>query len=258
MIATINGSYPWTTREAPDPLDGAALDRITRDAIDAQIRAGLDLVTDGLVRRTDPVSQVAEGLEGVEPGERRGGLPGNGGDYRAVVVRSEIAWKKPFLTEDFLFAKAGCAREVKPVLLGPYTLSRLAEDHAYDDRMALAMGFAIALNLELKGLQRAGATWIQVDEPAILLAPEDFPTFTRLWEVLGRGVTLKLCLHLQGGDLRGMYPGIARLKRLACLSLDCVRGRTSLDQLRETPLPEGLFLGLGLFDGRSETVESQE
>src|SRR5213596_111119 len=65
------------------------------------------------------------------------------------------------------------------------------------------------------------STWIQVDEPAILLEKDDFPTFTRLWEVLGRGVTLRLCLHLEGGDIEGIYPGIARLKRLACLSLDC-------------------------------------
>jgi len=258
MIATNNGSFPWRTPDTPDRLEGAALDRVTREAIDAQIRAGLDLVTDGLVRRTDPVTHVAGSLEGVAPGEERQGLPGSGGSYRVPVVHSEVAWKKPILTEDFLFAKGGSSRPVKPVLLGPYTLSRLAEDRAYNDPMALAVGFAIALNLELKALQAAGATWIQVDEPAILLEKEDFPTFTRLWEVLGRGVTLRLCLHLEGGDIRGIYPGIARLKRLACLSLDCVRGRASLDLLRDTPFPETLMLGLGLVDGGTEPAESAE
>ncbi len=258
MIATNNGSFPWRTPDTPDRLEGAALDRVTREAIDAQIRAGLDLVTDGLVRRRDPVTHVAGSLEGVAPGEQRQGLPGSGGSYRVPVVHSEVAWKKPILTEDFLFAKGGSSRPVKPVLLGPYTLSRLAEDRAYNDPMALAVGFAIALNLELKALQAAGATWIQVDEPAILLEKEDFPTFTRLWEVLGRGVTLRLCLHLEGGDIQGIYPGIARLKRLACLSLDCVRGRASLDLLRDTPFPETLMLGLGLVDGGTEPAESAE
>ncbi len=258
MIATNNGSFPWRTPDTTDRLDGAALDRVTRETIDAQIRAGLDLVTDGLVRRRDPVSHVAGSLKGVAPGEERPDLPGSGGAYRVPVVHSEVAWTKPIVTEDFLFAKGGSARPVKPVLLGPYTLSRVAEDHAYDDPMALAVGFAIALNLELKALQAAGATWIQVDEPAILLAKEDFPTFTRLWEVLGRGVTLRLCLNLEGGDIQGLYPGIARLKRLGCLSLDCVRGRASLDLLRDAPFPETLMLGLGVVDGRTESAESPE
>ena len=79
MIATNNGSFPWRTPDTTDRLDGAALDRVTRETIDAQIRAGLDLVTDGLVRRRDPVSHVAGSLKGVAPGEERPDLPGSGG-----------------------------------------------------------------------------------------------------------------------------------------------------------------------------------
>ena len=110
MIATNNGSFPWRTPDTPDRLEGVALDRVTREAIDAQIRAGLDLVTDGLVRRTDPVTYVTGSLEGIAPGEERQGLPGSGGSYRVPVVLSEVAWKKPILTEDFLFAKGGSSR----------------------------------------------------------------------------------------------------------------------------------------------------
>src|SRR5262249_1777484 len=87
---------------------------------------------------------------------------------------------------------------------------------------------------------------------------EDFPTFTRLWEVLGRGVKLSLCLHLEGGDVLGIYPGLTGLKRLACLSLDCVRGRGSLDLLKKSPFPETLMLGLGLIDGGSPGIEPPE
>jgi len=258
MIATNNGSYPSGNPAGEGLPDGEALDRITREAIDAQTRAGLDLVTDGLVRRADPVSHVAGHLEGVVLGDARDGFPGSGGRYRVPVVTSEIAWKAPILAEDFLFARGGSAKPVKPVLVGPYTLARVAEDRAYNDRMAMAMGFAIALNAELKGIQAAGATWAQIDEPALLLTKEDFPTFTRLWEVLGRGIGLALCLHLEGGDVRGIYPGVTRLKRLSCLSLDCVRGRAGLDLLKEAPFPEGLMLGLGLADGRSERIETPE
>ncbi|PYT34352.1 MAG: hypothetical protein DMF52_13185 [Acidobacteria bacterium] len=258
MIATNNGSYPWKSPDGGGPPDGEALDRITREAVDAQTRAGLDLITDGLVRRHDPVSYVAAHLDGVTLGEARSGFPGSGGRYRVPLVTAEIAWKKPILAEDFLFAKGGGPKPVKPVLTGPYTLSRVAEDRVYNDRMAVAMGFAIALNAELKGLQAAGATWAQIDEPALLETKEDFPTFTRLWEVLGRGVGIALCLHFDGADIRGLYPGVTRLKRLSCLSLDCVRGRASLDLLQDAPFPETLSLGLGLVDGRTERVEAPE
>ncbi len=258
MLATNNGSFPWNTQSAAGPLDGAALDRITREVIDAQTRAGLDIVTDGLARRQDPVSHLAGHLDGVRLGDERHGFPGSGGAYRVPITTGEIAWTKPILAEDFLFAKDGSARPVKPVLIGPYTLSRVAEDRAYGDPMALAMGFAIAINAELKSLQAAGAAWVQIDEPALLLNKEDFPTFTRLWEVLGRGVGVKLCLHLEGGDIRGLYPGITRLKRLGCLSLDGVRGRAGLDVLPDAPFPETLLLGLGLADGGTDRVESPE
>jgi 5-methyltetrahydropteroyltriglutamate--homocysteine methyltransferase len=258
MLVANNGSYPSTPSGATVDGDAAVLDRITREAIDAQIRAGCDLVTDGLVRRRDPVSHVAGQLEGVRLGEVRSGFPGSGGPYRVPIVHAEIAWRKPIVAEDFLFAKGDGSRPVKPVLVGPYTLSRVCVDEAYNDPMAAAMGFATALNAELKTLQTAGAVWIQIDEPAILQAKEDFPIFTRLWEVLGRGVSTGLSLHLEGGDLIGLYPGLARLKRLSCLSLDCVRGRASLDLLQEAPPPETLLLGLGVVDGRTERVESPD
>ncbi len=255
MIATNNGSFPWKRPAGGAEPDGAVLDRITRESIDLQVRAGLDLVTDGLVRRMDPVTQIAGRLDGITLGERRAGFPGSGASYRVPIVSAEIAWKGPILCEDFLFARDGSTKPVKPVLTGPYTLARVAEDRAYDDRMALAMALAIALNQELRALQAAGAAWLQIDEPALLQSKEDFPLFTRLWEVLGRGIGADLCLHLEGGDVGGLYPGIARLKRIACLSLDCVAGRASLDLLQGAPFPDTLKLSLGLVDGRSARVE---
>ncbi len=258
MLATNNGSFPWKDAGARDRGGEAAFDRVTREVIEAQARAGLDLVTDGLVRRADPVSHVAGRLDGVALGEERDGFPGSGARYRVPVVAAEVAWRGPILSEDFLFARDGTLKPVKPVLVGPYTIARVAQDTAYNDPMALAMALAIALNLELKALQAAGASWLQIDEPALLQAKEDFPLFTRLWEVLGRGVTATLCLHLEGGDIAGLYPGIARLKRLGCLSLDCVVGAASLSVLESAPFPATLTIGVGLVDGRSARIESPE
>ena len=256
MLTTNNGSFPWKSAATAAAADGAVLDRITREVIETQARAGLDLVTDGLVRRQDPASYVAGRLEGVTLGGARDGFPGSGATYRMPIIGTEIAWRRPILSEDYLFAREGSSRPVKPVLVGPYTLARVSEDRAYNDPMALAMALAIALNQELRALQAAGAEWLQIDEPAILQAKEDFPLFTRLWEVLGRGVTATLCLHLEGGDVADLYPGIARLKRLGCLSLDCVGGKANLSLLGSAPFPGTLRIGLGLVDGRTQRVET--
>lgn len=274
MLATNNGAYPWRGTVFEAELAGAMprlrpggvpteeirvlLDRATRGAIEDQIGAGLDLITDGMVRRGDPVSYLVAHLSGLVPGETRADFPGRGVPYIVPVVASEVSWTGPILVEDFLFAGAGTANPVKVVLTGPYTLARVAEDHAYGDPMALATALAAALNLELRSLQAAGARFLQVDEPALLQNKEDFPIFTRIWEVLGRGVTATLCLHLEGGTIDGLYPGIARLKRIGCLSLDCVRGRGNLDLLSAAPLPETLQLGLGVIDGRDPGIESPE
>jgi 5-methyltetrahydropteroyltriglutamate--homocysteine methyltransferase len=274
VIATNNGGFPWKGTAAGRDLEEAlerqrqgeiapeelraAQDRAIRGAIEAQARAGLDLLTDGLVKRRDPASAVAVQLGGVEPGAIRHdeALPWK--RFTQPVVVSEVSWRGPILAEDFLFASEGSPRPVKVVITGPYTLARLCEDRVYGDPMALAMALAFALNQELRSLQQSGATFLQIDEPALIRSRDEFPLFTRIWEVVGRGVTATLCLHLEGGGIADLYPGITRLKRLGCLSLDCVAGRASLDRLSEAPFPEGLRLGLGVVDGRLETVESPE
>lgn len=274
MIATNNGSYPLRGSARGAELEDALArfrggemtaealrllqDSATRQAIEEQARAGIGLLTDGLVRREDPVRDVASGLAGMSSGEMRGGFPGSGAPYSVPIVASEIAWKGPILVEDYIFASRGCPVPVKPVLVGPFTLAQVAEDRAYGDPLALAMALAFALNQELKALQGAGAAHIQIDEPALLVRRDDFPTFTRIWEVLGRGVHAALSLHLEGAPIDGLYPGIARLKRLACLSLDCVAGRESLDLIGPVAFPESVRVGLGVVDGRSPVVESPE
>lgn len=256
MIVTNNGSFPAGPR--PKTASQEHLDRLIRQAIEAQIQAGCGLVTDGMVRGRDLVAPLAGALQGVTARGRGAAHHGPGFPHSVPVVEAEVSWTRPIFVEDLLFAGRGIAVPVKAVMLGPYTLARLAEDRAYHEPMALAMALAAALNRELRALQSAGATFIQINEPALLDHREDFPLFTRIWEVLGRGVSTTLCLHLEGDDIRGLYPGIARLKRLGCLSLDCVAGRGSLALLADAPFPDGLRLGLGLVDGGRDEVETPD
>lgn len=274
MIATNNGSYPWKEmpaggelRELLESNAGRAADpdrvrllqdSVTRQIIDEQASAGLDLITDGLVRRGSPMEPVARGLGGLRIGEDRIRYPGRPGLVAQPLAESEIQWKEPILVEDYLFAGRGAPRPVKVVLTGPYTIANLTEDRVYGDPNSLAMALAIALNRELRALQAAGAMMIQIDEPALLERKDDFPVFTRVWEVLGRGVSATLTLHLEGGGIGGLYPGLTRLKRLGCLSLDVISGPESLALFGEHPLPAPIMLGLGVVDGRIGGIETPE
>jgi 5-methyltetrahydropteroyltriglutamate--homocysteine methyltransferase len=274
MITTNNGSFPGpeaTTAEGASRVGSAppgagratdemkALgDRLARQAIEAQRAAGCDLPTDGLGRRDDPVGHWISGLSGVAMGDSRDGYPAGGGRYRVPIVQGEIGWTTPVLVEDFLFASEGNPAGLKMVLTGPYTLAVLSEDQAYGDAMTLAMALATAFNQELRALQLAGALFVQIDEPALLQRPEDFPIFTRVWEVLGRGISNTLALHLEGGPMTHLAAGIVRLKRLGCVSIDCVTAPENLDAFASIPLPEGTRLDLGLVSGRTKSVEDPD
>lgn len=257
MRAMNGGSFPWrgtplqaefeAARAGADPVAARAVrDRVTRQAIEAQAGAGLDHFPDGLARREEPVAEAVARLRNVEAGEWRDGYPAGGARYRVPIVRGEVAWSEPILVEDYLFAASGTKATIMVVLTGPFTVAHLAEDHAYGDPMGLAMALATALNHELRALQEAGASFVQVDEPLLLAHPEAFPIFTRIWEVLGRGIRSRLALHLEGGLLAPLAAGVGRLKRIGCLSVDCLSHPENLAAAIEAPLPDTTFLALGM------------
>jgi 5-methyltetrahydropteroyltriglutamate--homocysteine methyltransferase len=256
MKAMNGGAFPWrgtpleaefeAARAQADPAAARAVrDRLTRQAVGAQAAVGLDRFPDGLARRDEPVAEVAARLRNVETGPWKDGYPG-GQRYRVPIVRGEVSWKEPILVEDYLFAATGAPAPINVVLTGPFTVAQLAEDHAYGDPMGLAMALATAFNQELRGLQENGATFVQVDEPLLLASPDAFPIFTRVWEVLGRGVRATLALHLEGGLLAPVAEGVGRLKRLGCLSVDCVAHPDNLAVAIAAPLPETTLLALGM------------
>jgi methionine synthase II (cobalamin-independent) len=265
MRVTNNGSFPWRGTPLGDALERLrpaadagggdagwreARDRVARQAVAAQAEAGCDLVTDGLARRDETLADVVTRLQGVEAGPER--TDAVRGRVRVPIVRNEVAWKEPLLVEDYLFAAAGSKAAVKVVLTGPFTIAHHAEDHAYGEPMALAMALATALNQELRALQAAGCDFVQVDEPALLAHPEGFPIFTRVWEVLGRGIGARLAIHLEGGSIASIATGLGRLKRLGCLSVDCVSHPENLAAAAAAPLHDGALLSLGVVSARPE------
>ncbi len=232
----------------------AAEERMTELALRDQIDAGLDLVTDGQIRWYDPVSHLAGKLAGV----RINGLLrffDTNFYFRQPVVHSGIERTKPLVVDEFVFAKARSTRPVKPLLTGPLTLARLSirENKSAKSSEGLVDGYTEALAEEIQDLVAAGATLIQLEEPALLKHPGDFDLLERSMARLAacKG-SARLALALYFGDPAPLY---ARLQQLPVDLL--VLDFTYNPELVKVVATSGSSkaLALGLVDGRNTKLE---
>src|SRR5690606_3429588 len=167
--SSLGGKVPRTRapelwRVAPEFLQ-AAQDDATLLAIRDMERAGIDVITDGEMRRESYSNLFATSLEGVDI-ERPGSIVNRIGK-RSVVPRivGPICRTACVGRRDVEFLRGNTTRRIKVTLPGPFTLAQQAEDEHYRDDEALAMAFAAAVNEEAKDLVAAGADVIQLDEP---------------------------------------------------------------------------------------------
>ncbi len=151
----------------------AAFDRATADAVRDQVEAGIDIPTDGEVRREHYIYYHLRHIDGFDFEELTEQTMREGA-WRARVptVRGPLSAGAPFLAEDWRKAQAVSDRPVKITVPGPLTiLDSTADDH-YHDPKALALALADALNIEILRLAEAGCRWIQVDEPVFARQPD--------------------------------------------------------------------------------------
>lgn len=247
----------WEKREKTDAELRAAEDRMAELALREQIEAGLDLVTDGLVRWYDPVSHLAGTLAGV----RINGLLrffDTNFYFRQPVVHSKLGRTKPLVVNEFLFAKDKSSRPVKPVLTGPYTLARLSiEENGSPGRPVgvpkMLEGYTESLAEEIAALANAGATLIQLDEPALLKHPEDFSSLERCMARLSaRKGSAQLAVALYFGDPAPIYEKLQKLP-VDVLGLDFTYNPGLVDFVAQSGSSK--TLALGLVDGRNTKLE---
>ena len=188
------------------PRSDAAESKLLWQVINDQIECGLDVVTDGQLRWRDPVSHFAGQLTGVELGAQ-GRFLDTGVPIRRPVIRGPFAWAVPVLRPEFEAAQAVSPKPVKPVLTGALSLARhsIVLDPYYARDFARLVGdYNEALLCEVRELAAAGATIIQIDEPAILQSPqqpEDLRILKHCWRRLSSAKGhAKLALNLCGGD----------------------------------------------------------
>src|SRR3954464_6051062 len=149
----------------PEPFLQEAQDDATRAAIRSQEEAGLDVVTDGEIRRESYSNHFATALDGLDLDHPGSVIGRSGQDVLVPRVVGEIRRPRPVQASDVAFLRAITDRKIKATVPGPFTMSQQAQDEHYGDPRLVAMAYAEAVNEELHDLVAAGADVVQLDEP---------------------------------------------------------------------------------------------
>jgi|SRR5579859_2027437 len=272
LPTSVIGSYSipeWLERAKTDALQrrisGDQLqdmhDVAIKAAIKDQERAGIDIVTDGELRRDNDVDYFAYRIPGVEIDHRAKAYYY---DFYNSVIRHKIPTAALGLVPDFEFLKQNTDHATKFTITGPFTLAKRIKNEYYPHEEEVALEFARLMNEELKALAQAGADYIQLDESYLTGYPEDLQWVVRAINVACEGVDAHLILHVcygnrygkpyWDGNYRFLFPGIfeANVHQLA---LEFARkGDDDLELFSK--YPSELELGLGVLDVKNTQVET--
>src|SRR5271156_5167561 len=156
----------------PEAFLAEAQDDATIMAIKAQEDAGLDIVTDGEIRRESYSNRFATALEGIDIDNPGSALDRSGHPNPVPRIVGKIRRKHSVEVEDLKFLRAHTARKVKMTVPGPFTMSQQAQNDHYANIADAAMDYAEAVNAEIKDLFAAGADIVQIDEPYMQARPD--------------------------------------------------------------------------------------
>ena len=229
-------------------------EQATREWIATQEELGIDVLVDGEQYRGDMVAYFAEHLAGFAQSE----LVRSYGNryYRKPIITGPIRRPRPITVEWWRFAQDLTTRPVKGMLTGPYTIMDWSFNEHYPSRRAATLAIAQVVREEAKDLERAGAQYIQVDEPAISTRPEEMDLAIEALGIVTRGLKAKTITHICYGDFKTIGP---KLHRLPVDQIDLEfanRNFELLDFFRGRRFPKEI--GLGVVDVHSHRTESRE
>jgi 5-methyltetrahydropteroyltriglutamate--homocysteine methyltransferase len=156
----------------PSEALAEAQDDATLLAIRDQERAGLDIITDGEMRRESYSNRFATELDGIDIDNPGTALDRSGHPNPVPRVVSKIRRRHPIEVRDVHFLRAHTQSVIKMTLPGPFTMSQQAQNDFYREEEELALDYAVAVNEEIKDLFAAGADIVQIDEPYMQARPE--------------------------------------------------------------------------------------
>jgi 5-methyltetrahydropteroyltriglutamate--homocysteine methyltransferase len=262
LLTTVVGSYPqpeWLvdrtmlgsrlpprTRAAeiwkvPAEHLELAQDDATVIAIRDMERAGVDIITDGEIRRESYSNRFATALEGMDLDNPGTALDRTGHPNPVPRVVGPISRTRPVEVRDVEFLRANTTRAIKATLPGPFTMSQQAQDDYYHNEEALAMALAAAVNLEVRDLFAAGADVVQLDEPYLQARSEKAERFAirainRALEGIEGTTALHTCFgyaHIVHNRPAG-YPFLEQLADVAAkqISLESAQQNVDLSVLK--------------------------
>ncbi|MQA13108.1 MAG: 5-methyltetrahydropteroyltriglutamate--homocysteine methyltransferase [Pseudonocardiaceae bacterium] len=267
--ANLAGRFPPRVRARElwrvDPeLLGQAQDDATLLAIRAQEEAGLDLVTDGEMRRESYSNHFATALDGVDVDNPGTALDRSGHPNPVPRITGPIRRSRPIEVQDLDFLRAHTDRAVKMTVPGPFTMSQQAQNDHYPDAEAAAMAYAAAVNAEIRDLFAAGADVVQLDEPYLQARPEAARAYgvAALSAALD-GVTGTTAVHVCFGYAAIIHErpsGYTFLPELAGCPVDQISIETAQSGLDLGVLADltGKTIILGVIDLSTSDVETAE
>ena len=285
LVTTVVGSYPqpgWLidrdrlgerlpprirARElwlVPGPFLEEAQDDATRLAVRDMEQAGVDVITDGEMRRESYSNRFATALEGVDLDEPGVALDRTGHENPVPRVVGAVRRSRPVEVSDVRFLRSITDRRIKITVPGPFTMTQQAQNDHYADDRSLALAYAEAVNEELCDLKTAGADAVQIDEPYLQARPEAAREYAveaidRALEGIDGDTVLHTCFgyaHVVKDKPSG-YPFLRELNgcRATHLSLEAAQPGLDPQVLRQVP---DKAIVLGVLDLGAEEVETRQ
>ena len=265
--AKLAGRFPPRVRarelwRVPEAHLAQAQDDATRLAILDMERAGMDILSDGEIRRESYSNHFATALEGVDIDHPGSALDRSGESVPVPRVVGPIRRRRPVSVADVQFLRANTDRKIKITVPGPFTMSQQAQNDHYPNGRACALAYAGALNAEIADLFRAGADVVQIDEPYMQARPEAAREYgaEALTRAL-RGIKGTTCVHICFGYAALIhkrpsgYSFLPELADIPCTQVSIETAQSKLDCSILRSLPDKQIL-LGVLDLSTKTVET--
>jgi 5-methyltetrahydropteroyltriglutamate--homocysteine methyltransferase len=248
----------------PEPYLAQAQDDATVLAVRAQEEAGLDIITDGEIRRESYSNRFATALDGVDIDNPGTALDRSGHPNPVPRIVGRIRRKHPVEVEDVRFLRALTEKPIKMTVPGPFTMSQQAQNDFYPSEKEAAMDYAVAVNAEIRDLFAAGADIVQIDEPYMQARPErareyGLAALNRALEGIAGTTAVHICfgyaavIHVRPSG----YSFLGELSGCSCKQVSIETAQSKLDcavleQLR------GKKIILGVIDLNDMRIESAD
>lgn len=285
LLTTVVGSYPqpgWLidrerlgerlpprvrARElwlVPEEHLEEAQDDATRLAVADMERAGVDVITDGEMRRESYSNRFATALDGVDLDEPGVALDRTGHENPVPRVVGPVRRTRPVEVRDVELLRSLTDRRIKITVPGPFTMTQQAQNDHYPDERGLALAYAEAVNEELHDLKAAGADVVQIDEPYLQARPEaarayGIEAIDRALEGIEGDTVLHTCFgyaHVVHERPAG-YPFLRELNGCRATHVSLEAAQPGLDPAVLRELPDKTIV-LGVLDLGAEEVETPE